>query len=677
MTKPYAVFDTEIIGDKKPVFHIRVRQLKPRRTHSFWLHRKGDLDKFEALLPKFTFVGFNSESFDRPLIAAALMGHEAKTLKEFANLIIRADMRSWQTYREFKIDFVEYDHIDLTEVAPGVMISLKIYEGRMGMKTIMDMPIPHDQDVKPSQYPIIEQYCNNDLDGTEALLNALSTEIEMRTLMSAKYDVDLRSKSDAQIAEAIFKKRLGLKSTDKIIPPYITYEAPALIKTTNEDVLRLIWELENHMFTLNRGNGSPEVPDFLEAPRSFGKGTYQVGVGGLHSTHDKRLYLEANEDRLLSDIDALSYYPNVMMKAGLMPRLKNNKGPMFLEEYRSMYDKRIEAKRAGNKKVANSLKITINGTFGKLGNLYCSFYSPESMLGVTLTGELNLLCLIVELDKIKGVKVESANTDGVLVSYPPSAREKVLAVFAKNSKRTGFEYEETQYSKIAMKDVNNYIAITTDGKVKRKGLYASNNPDENPLYLMKNPTMEVCTELAIDYLKEGVIDISRYTDMRDFVAIRNVKGGGIQHQRTMLVDDWELIGTDYQGKNRWFAKGWRDEGFEPASVDAGPGSGWDKNWKAPIVRKSRPPPREVGLGGVPFGRVARWYMTTERLPAITYVSSGNNVPKTEGAKLCMVLPAKLPRDLNKQWYIDEAISILDSCGVCQIDLQSVKTRSTK
>lgn len=650
MTKPYAIFDTEIIGTKSPKFHIRVRQLKPRRTHSFWLHRRGDLDKFEKLLPNFTFVGFNSENFDRPLIAAALMGHDEKHLKTIASAIIDNDMKSWVTYREFGIDFVDYDHIDLKEVAPGVMISLKTYEGRMGMTRIVDMPFDHTADLTPAQYPIVEAYCDNDLDGTEKLFEALSTEIEMRIKMSEEYQVDLRSKSDAQVAEGIFKKRLGLKSSDKIVPPFVMYKVPKFIKTSDLDVRQLVWELENHNFRLNRGNGSPEVPEFLIEPRPFGKGTYQVGVGGLHSTHDLKLHLTQTEDRLLSDFDVASYYPNIMMKAGLIPRLGGNKGAMFLEEYRRIYEARMEAKRSGNKKVANSLKIAINGTFGKLGNIYCSFYSPELMLAVTLTGQINLLCLIVELDKIRGVKVESANTDGVLVSYPPAARDKVLAVFAKNAKRTGFEYEETRYSQVAMKDVNNYIAITTDGSLKRKGLYASSRPSENPLYLMKNPSMEVCTQLAIDYLKTGEMDIERYTDIRDFVAVRNVKGGGVQHLKTKLVDDWEET-----------AAGWVYPG----------------QTTKPVVRKSRPKPRSIGVGGKPFGRVARWYMTTECLPPITYASSGNTVPKTEGAKLCMDLPNKLPRDLDKNWYINEAISILDSCGVCQIDLQSVKTRSTK
>jgi len=56
-------------------------------------------------------------------------------------------------------------------------------------------------------------------------------------------------------------------------------------------------------------------------------------------------------------------------------------------------------------------------------------------------------------------------------------------------------------------------------------------------------------------------------------------------------------------------------------------------------------------------------MTTEKLPPITYIGSGNKVPKTEGAKLCMSLPDKLPKDLDYGWYASETISMLEDMGV--------------
>ena len=84
---------------------------------------------------------------------------------------------------------------------------------------------------------------------------------------------------------------------------------------------------------------------------------------------------------------------------------------------------------------------------------------------------------------------------------------------------------------------------------------------------------------------------------------------------------------------------------------------------ASVKRKSRPDPVEVGQGGAPFGRVARWYMTTETLPPLSYVKSGNKVQSTDGAKLCMTLPNALPADLDRNWYIQNTYDILKDLGV--------------
>jgi hypothetical protein len=438
----------------------------------------------------------------------------------------------------------------------------------------------------------------------------------------------------------------------KFIPSHIEYKVPKFIKTTNEVVKEVQTYMEDTFFGVNNGSGQPVEPEWMEDPFKLNDGVYKVGLGGLHSQHDTNFYVEATDEYLVSDFDVASYYPNIIMKAGLIPNLGGDKGELFLTEFRKIYEARMEAKRNGNKKVANSLKIVLNGTYGKLGSLYASFYAPDLMLGVTLTGQLNLLCLIADLEKTRGVKVLSANTDGIMVGYPKDKRDMIINKIAQNAKRTGFEYEETPYARVGMKDVNNYIAVTaeteaavimpnsisyaksTGGKLKRKGLYAE-------LGLMKNPTMQVCSDAAAEYLRSGkpVEDFIRECgDIKNFVAIRNVKGGGIQHTHTVEVDDW--VGEP----RNWRRPHWPDT-------------------KKSVTRVSRPAPVVEGRGGVPCGRVARWYMTTQEMPPITYIGSGNRVPKTEGSKLCLTLPDRLPKDLDLNWYIQETYQILQDLGV--------------
>lgn len=303
----------------------------------------------------------------------------------------------------------------------------------------------------------------------------------------------------------------------------------------------------------------------------------------------------------------------------------------------------LKAEKKKLKAEISTKKLLCNGVFGKLGSVYSAFYSPDLMLAVTLTGQLNLLCLVHDIEAKTGGVVLSANTDGIMVMQAKHRRQAVLDAIAANAARTGFEYEETPYKAAAIKDINNYIAIKTNGKVKRKGLYAETG-------LMKNPTMEVCTKMAIDYLKSGVppqAAIRKYTDPKDYVAIRAVKGGGIQYERMELVDDWIEVAP-----GEWKRR---------AKIDDG---------KATVKRKSKPPAAEVGAGGKPFGRIARWYMTTESLPPICYIGSGNRVPKTEGARVCMTLPETLPPDLDKDWYINETMSILADLGV-DVGIESV------
>lgn len=591
--KQHVVFDTEIIGKEKPVFMIGTKIVETGEVQSFWGHRKKDRQDFIDMLyeESFTWVSFNGIRFDDPLIQLYIHEYDAKIIKDVATQIISQNLMPWDALRQAQIyDPVKYDHIDLIEVAPGVRISLKTYAGRMQYPSMVDLPFHHDKDLNRKEQAVLEQYCLNDLGVTEALFQRLRKEIDLRTDLSAEHGMELRSKSDAQVAEAILKKAVGIHGrTSNVTPEFIKYKTPSFIKTDNERLLYMIERLEAEEFLLK--NGSPILPTWLEnTVIQIGNGEYKVGIGGLHSQHDKKLEYKGF---LISDFDVASYYPSIMLACGLTPNLSGNKGVLFLDAYRRIYERRVKAKREGDKAVADALKISLNGTFGKLGSPYSALYAPELMLAVTITGQLNLLMLIAELVKIKGVEVLSANTDGVMVGYTDKTRAKVLKVIDVNHKLTGFDYEETPYTKVAMKDVNNYVAITTSGKVKAKGLYADAG-------LMKNPTMPICSKAVKLYLLDGTLpEVTIRNDSQefiDFTAIRNVKGGAEWHS--------ELL-----------------------------------------------------------GRVVRWYISTSPTRPIRYASNGNKVPKTDNAQPVMTLPEVAPQDIDYDWYIAEAYSMLEDMGV--------------
>lgn len=351
MSHQHVFFDTELIGTHSPKFLICCEILETGETFEFWHHKRGHTKKLWQMLqnPNYTWIGFNSENFDRPLIAAAIMGHDELNLKQIANEIINGNngkgVRSWQTYREFDIEFLEYDHIDLQEVPPGVMISLKLYAARLQRESLKDMPFHHSHDMSAADMKEARNYCFTDIGATKDLYLECRGDIELRVELGETYDVDLRSKSDAQCAEAILKKVCNIGKGDKIVPSHVKYNVPAFIKTGSPLLNEIIDLCEMHPYKINHANGSPAFPEFLVEPVQIKDGVYQMGNGGLHSKHDQKLHLVATEEILLSDFDVASYYPNIMMKAGLIPNLGGNKGELFLKAYQDIYEQRIAAKR--------------------------------------------------------------------------------------------------------------------------------------------------------------------------------------------------------------------------------------------------------------------------------------------------------------------------------------------
>lgn len=69
--------------------------------------------------------------------------------------------------------------------------------------------------------------------------------------------------------------------------------------------------------------------------------------------------------------------------------------------------------------------------------------------------------------------------------------------------------------------------------------------------------------------------------------------------------------------------------------------------------------------GCYLGKAIRWYYAKDEHGTINYVQSGNKVPKSEGAKPLMILPASIPEDLDYDYYITEAKNMLYDIGYLQ------------
>jgi hypothetical protein len=635
------VFDVECY---KNFFFVAFKHLKSGKYVTF--EQSPDfalnVNKLRWMLWRFCIVGFNSKSYDVPIIEYALSGATCEDLKYATDFIIKCGPQYgtpkttvFDFEKRFHVKINRYNHIDLIEVAP-LQGSLKLYAGRLHCDRMQDLPFPDDYILCREDAAVVRPYCCNDLNNTELLFNELAGEIHLRNEMSQEYNVDLRSKSDAQVAEAVInselQKILGWWPKKPTVSEgtVLQYNVPDFIKFQTQELNDVLNKVRNARFQLD-GLGSPLWPAGLgELEKTKGKeskwvlkvklanSVYKLGMGGLHS-QESCIAFKADANTIIADNDVESFYPRIILNQRLYPA---HLGEAFLQVYEKIVNARIYAKaqakacekahdRAGKKhwkQIADSLKITINGSFGKLGNKYSTLYAPQLMLQVTITGQLVLLMLIERLN-LANINVVSGNTDGIVSVYETARHNEVRAIIAQWESETNFKTEETRYSQIYSRDVNNYVAVKLEGGdaearflderlgCKTKGTYSERGSALNSV-LSKNPESLICTDAMLQYIVSGkpVIEtIKECTDIKRFVSVRNVKGGG------------------------------------------------EKNGKY-------------------LGKVVRWYYPKNEPGYIAYLESGNKVNLTQGGRPLMDLPDAFPSDVDYEYYAKQATAMLYECG---------------
>jgi DNA polymerase elongation subunit (family B) len=514
------VFDTEIY---KNYFLLSMMDITTGKIKHFEKHTYCVLDvqKIRNILATYTVISFNGNSFDIPIITAALDGYSNEKLKALCDEIIKSKRPSWAICKDHAIYPLKCDHIDLIEVAIG-QSSLKLYGGRLHAPTLQDLPIPPDALISDSQRADIRAYCENDLQLTALLYKELEPQIKLRADMSIQYGMDLRSKSDAQIAETIITSELRkmtgntYKKTTTKDGEVFAYLNPQIIKFQRQDLNELLDKLCQTDFQLS-DKGAVAMPPWLRNTKiTIGATSYQMGIGGLHSC-EKSQYVRAEEGYMLADFDVASYYPSIILQQRLAPK---SMGEPFLKVYQQLVTRRIAAKKAKDTVTADVLKIAVNGSFGKLGSKYSALFAPDLLIQTTITGQLALLMLIEAIEET-GARVVSANTDGVVVYCSKRLESQVEAACWDWMLQTSYELERTDYSVIASRDVNAYVAVKLDGKTKGKGLFARES-------LAKNPDYQIIANAVAAFIAKAIpleATIRGCTDIRQFISIRKVTGG--------------------------------------------------------------------------------------------------------------------------------------------------------
>jgi hypothetical protein len=556
-------------------------------------------DWLQWMLDSFCLVGFNSASYDVPIISMAIASYSVVDLKRATAELIERNVCPYDVAKANGFKIQQPNHIDLFDVAP-LTASLKTYAARLHCHTIQDLPFHPDTVLSREQIATVREYCFNDLDNTELLLRELSPHLELRAALSAEFGKDLRSRSDAQLAQEIICLEIAKLSgkvpsrlsLEKLVGTTFQYKAPNYLRFVDPDLNKALAEICSADIEIGI-TGHVICPKSIEG-RVFTieQRNYAIGMGGLHSQETCQSVIATNNIRII-DRDVTGYYPNLILKNRFAPPAI---GQAYLDALQNIVDKRYKAKKAGDKVTADSLKIASNGTFGKSSDPFSPLYSPSVTVQTTLTGQLSLL-MIIEALALHKFEVISANTDGVVTLVDSNKYEKFCTIWKAWEQETKLETEETEYKAIYSRDVNNYIVVKTDNTVKQKGIYsevgsALNSP------LSKNPQTLVCIDAVIAHILHGTPladTISACQKLERFVIVKKVTGGAQKDGRYL-------------------------------------------------------------------GKTVRWYYAKNVLGAILYCKSGNKVSMSDNGKPLMTMPLTFPNDINYDKYIEIATCMLEDIG---------------
>ena len=443
-----------------------------------------------------------------------------------------------------QVDVFKLNHWD----NPAKRSSLKWIQYTMDWKNIMDMPIHHTTEVEEDQIPDIVSYCINDVKSTKQIMLLSKEQINLRRALTEEYNIDLFSASEPRISKELFlhflSKQTGIKKAElrqmrtqrnqiifkDIILPYIEFKT-----ATFQNLLKKFQDVILYPGETKGG--------FKYSVQYKGVKT-DYGLGGIHGARTSKVY-NATDDMIIMTSDVTSFYPNLAIRNGWSPA--HLPKVEFCELYEWFFEERKKIPKKDPKNYV--YKIILNSTYGLSNDENSFLYDPQFTMSITINGQLSLTMLYEMIcEEIPNAIPLMQNTDGLETMIPREYVDKYMEICERWEKITNLQLEHDKYSKLVLGDVNNYIAVTEDGKSKCKGRF-----EYKDLALHKNKSFLIIPKALHAYFVEGIKPekfIKENLNIFDFCGGVKIKGNWMFTEKK--IENGEYNETKLQETIRYF-----------------------------------------------------------------------------------------------------------------------------
>ena len=498
------------------------------------------------------WVGFNNYYYDYQVLHKLLTWSSFPRTENKALLAYKISDKIIKLPKEEKFDNVVWDkdhlvpQVDLYRIHHfdnmARMTSLKKLEFNMRSNSIQDLPYKPGTILTEEEKNELVKYNVHDVKETTKFYFKSKDLIAFREELSEKYGKNFLNHNDTKIGKdyvlielreagiECFKVKDGKRTPIQTMRPVIDIESLIFdyIEFKRPEFNAVLGWLCNQKLTETKA-ALTEIEDLgkLEqyANLKMVKGKvknlncivdnfqFDFGTGGIHGSVEPTIIEESDEFAII-DYDVTSLYPSIAISNGIYPE---HLTPTFCDIYATMKEQRLSYPKGTPENAM--LKLALNGVYGDSNNPYSPFYDPQYTMQITINGQLMLCMLAEELMGIDRLKIIQINTDGVTVKVPRGEQQNVDDILKAWEETTKLQLERVDYKKMFIRDVNNYIGLYTDGKVKRKGVYEYDmgwHKNHSALVVKKAAEANLIHDIGVEQF------IRQHKDMNDFMLRTNV-----------------------------------------------------------------------------------------------------------------------------------------------------------
>lgn len=513
------VFDCETLSN---MFMVQFEHYKDNNeTYTFVIHElrndfEGLIDFLETSITLDEYyIGFNNIGFDQQIMEFILKNklkfriikpeEIAENIYAESQAIIESqnfnggESPSFRNIPEYKLSIKQIDLLLLNGLNnPARRCSLKWLQYSMDWKNMQEMPIHHSSRIETQEeINTVISYCINDVKSTKEFYNRSKSLLEVRQGIKAKYGLECYSYSDTKMGSELLLQlycdKTGFKKWDIKKSRTIREEIPV------SDILFDYLKFQSLDFIgfheIIKKQIIRNTKDGFKYSLKFKGYTFELGQGGIHQSVRSGIY-RSDDDYTIIDADISSMYPSIAVVNGMYPA---HLGKEFYGLYKNdIVDIRLAEKakgKDGDKAIIDGYKQASNSVYGSSNNKYSWLMDPSYTMQTCINGQLLIIMLVEDiLLSLPDSILLQSNTDGISVKLKRSDVSKYYEICKKWEDITKLQLEYAEYSAMFIRNVNNYLAIYTNGKTKCKGSFEFENL---PLY--KNKSFLVVTKAVYNF----------------------------------------------------------------------------------------------------------------------------------------------------------------------------------